>query len=254
MSQSNTIKLYHIATNLSDFKSFFREGAKTPSGQSDKGFYVWTDEKSADTHFQLLDGHFLNKTLKNHEAIMIGLCLDKKDITYPSWQLDVEFAPGLYELLGKYIPSIEHQKWDINLPPNNSFLKKITGFSCQKKDESIQFVFKGKTSINTDMNFCITHHNNQPCQNSTDTIFFQALTNTLYQHNNDFREAYNQLMQHMSGQGGALKYTGTEPLPISFAKHMSFDNKGNVKKTVVFDKEKETQQICPFLKIKNSQR
>ena len=254
MSKLNTVMLYHIATNVDDFRSFFREGAKSITPESDKGFHVWTNEELADTHFRLLNEHFLNKTLKNCEAIMIGVCRDKKEITYPLWQMDVEFAPGLYDLLAQYTPTIKNKKFDINLPPNNSFLKKITGFSCQKANQIIQFTFEGKTSIDTDMSLCVIHHTNQPCQSNEDILFLQSLTDTLCHHNKDFQKSYNELMQSSCSQKAALKYTGLKPLEISLAQYMKFDAKGNLNKTSIFDKTKGSQQMCPFLKIKNLQR
>ena len=60
--ENKSITFYHVATDKKDFKSFFREGAKTTLSDA-KGFYVWSDKTLAENHIRWLNSGFLNKFL-----------------------------------------------------------------------------------------------------------------------------------------------------------------------------------------------
>ena len=248
---------YHVATNPNDFKSFFCEGAKSITPQSNKGFYVWTDEELAENHIRFLEGGFLDKGLSNHEALILGIDIPKGSLKLPDWQMDVECAPGLFELLNQYTDVINQKlkKLNIDLPDSNSFLKKISEISCQKESSKITFHFKGKSAFNTDLPYSLTCYENQnPCRQASDAPYLQVLVDSLIQTEPNFKKDYHQLMQIMAQNQAAFKYTGKEPLAISSATHVFVDENGQLKKNVLWDKTKGNQQICPFLKLKNIQR
>lgn len=257
-TQKDQICFYHVATDVNDFQPFFRKGARAIVPKTKhKGLYVWASQETADTHIQLLDGGFLNKNLPNHEALILTFQMNRKDLTYPQWQMDVEYAPGLLELLNQHADTINKKlkNVDVNLPPNNSFLKKISGISCKKQEDKTTFQFHGKTSVNTDLNFSLTcAKNGNPCQGESDAIYLQTLVDLLCQSDTDFNEDYHQLMQKMVPNHASFRYLGEKPLPIFSAVHVSVDKKNNLKKTVLLDGTKPEQQICPFLVLKNIQR
>jgi len=251
---------YHVSTETQNLRSFFREGAKSTVpriNEKNKGFYVWTNEDDADVHVRLLNDGFLNKSLDNHEALILGIPVQSKDLIYPSWQIDVECAPGLLELLKKNESLINSKlnELDIELPDNDSFLKKVSGITCKTEENKTSFVFNGKTSINTDISHTLTcYDNSNPCNGYSDAIYLQTLVDALCTHSVDFQKEYQQLMQQISQYHGALKYTGSSNLPVSTIKHAQVDENGMIKKTIIFDAAKNTQQICPFFKLKNIHR
>ena len=257
-SKNKFITFYHIATDTNDFKSFFREGAKTAlSNANVKGFYVWSNKALAENHVRLLNVGFLNKSLSQNEALILGISIPKESLKYPTWQIEVEHAIGLFELFDQYSDSINQnlKKLNITLPDNESFLKKICGISCQKEEDKTIFQFKGKTSFNSDFPLTLTHYKNySPIRPASEAVLWQALVDVLFQTNPQFKEDYSQLMQTTYQKGNAFKYTGQEPLTITSAIHVSVDEKDHLKQTVLWDKEKGSQQVCPFLKLKNLQR
>ena len=97
LQQNQTIRFYHVSTNLDDFKSFFREGAK-PIGQGvggqGNGFYAWANETLAENHIR-----FLNFQQLTNEAVIVGVDVEKESIAYPIWKADMEYAPGFCSLL-----------------------------------------------------------------------------------------------------------------------------------------------------------
>ena len=252
------ITFYHIATDTNDFKSFFREGTKTTlSNANIKGFYVWSNKTLAKNHIHLLNSGFLNKSLSQHEALILGISVPKESLKYPIWQIDVEYAMGLFELFDQYDNFINQNLKNLNITLHNNelFLKKICEISCQKEEDKTIFQFKGKTSFNSDFPLVLTHYKNySPIHPASEAVLWQTLVDVLCNTNPQFKEDYSQLMQTTYQKGNAFKYTGKKPLTITSAIHVSVDEKDHLKQTVLWDKEKGSQQVCPFLKLKNLQR
>ena len=256
--KNNSIVFYHVATDAKDFKSFFREGAKTTLSNADaKGFYVWSNKTLAKNHIHWLNTRFLNKSLPQHEALILGISVLKESLKYPIWQIDVEHALGLFELFDQYSDFINQnlKKLNITLPNNELFLKKIYEISCQKEKAKTIFQFKGKSSFNSDFPLVLTHYKNySPIHPASEAVLWQALVDVLCHTNPQFKEDYSQLMQTTYQKGNSFKYTGQKPLPITSAIHVLVDEKDHLKQTVLWDQKKGSQQICPFLKLKNLQR
>jgi len=254
--ENNSITFYHVATDKADFKSFFREGAKTTLSDA-KGFYVWSDKTSAENHIHWLNSGFLNKSLPQHEALILGISIPKESLKYPTWQIDVEHAVGLFELFDQYGDFINQnlKNLDITLPYNESFLKKVCQISCQKEEDKTIFQFNGKTSFNSELPLVLIHYKNyDPVRPASETVFWQALVDVLCNTNPHFKDDYSRLMQATCQNGNAFKYTGQEPLPIASATHVLVDEKDQLKQTILWDQTKGSQQVCPFLKLRNLER
>ena len=254
---AETVTFYHVSTEVSDFKSFFREGAKAVGkgigGQTD-GFFVWTNEQKAIRHFS----HFLNDF--TNEAMIIGITVPKADISYPIWQQDMEVAYGIYDLWKKYGDFINQKGHNLNITfdkKHQTFgwnFKKITDFSYEKEYSNFakkyyeDICFKGIDETGKSIKKAIWEEPG----GAEDSVNFQILTDWLCQNNSDFRKDYDALMQKIithSQHGFALKYTGTASLPITSAQHVKINEDGSIQKTIVFEAQKGSNQVCPFLTI-----
>ena len=256
LQQNQTIRFYHVSTNPDDFKSFFQKGAK-PIGQGvggqGNGFYVWTNETLAENHIC-----FLNFQQLTNEAVIVGVDVEKESIAYPRWKTDMEYAPGFCSLLAKHHEFINKnmQNLNIDLPPNETFLKSIQSVKCKKENGEINFTFTGKSPFSPTMQqYLKRKETDNPCYGSADSVFFQTLTDYLCQNNPEFLIDYNHFMQQKIQQEGiALKYTGQQNIPISILKYATIDESGKISKTTIYDKEKQSQQICPFVKMAMSRK
>lgn len=267
---AKAVTLYHVSTEVDTFKSFFREGAKAIGkgigGQSD-GFYVWTNEKAADNHIRFLhEDPFADKVLKNNEAIIIGISVPQKSISYPLWQQDMEACQGIFKLWTKYGDFINKNGQNLIIPfdiedkPLGWNFLTFTGFSYEKKyshldqKEWYNISFKGIDERGREKIKIMTRSLdtlNENAEGTDDSVKFQILTDWLCQNNLDFKKDYDHLMQKMcsSEKGGALKYTGIESLAITKAEHVKINEDGSLKKTTIFDASKGKDQVCPFLKL-----
>ena len=148
---NETITFYHVSTDVDDFKSFFREGAKSIGkglGGQTKGFYVWPNKKAAEHHISFLkDGAWANKNLNNNEAMIIGITVPKASVSYPLWEQDAELPVGLFELCASYGEFLNKkaQNLDIELPPENIPFgwpfHKVTSISYEKKLDNWNCIF-----------------------------------------------------------------------------------------------------------------
>lgn len=261
------ITFYHVSTDVNAFKSFFREGAKAigigRGGQTD-GFYVWATEKAADRHILFLDRNPLSdKELVNKEAIIIGVKVPIKTVSYPLYQLDKEASRGLFRLFVQYGDFINDKAHDLDIPfsvkekPLGWNFSKFTGFSFEKKYSNYSkknyydIWFHGLDEQNKEKKKCMSRgedHLDEDADEADDSVKFQILTDWLCQNNSDFKKEYDALMHKSILKGVfSFKYTGSEPLPIAFAKHVKVGEDNSLSKTTVFDAEKKTNQICPFV-------
>ncbi len=254
-SNKEQTSFYHVSTNVDSLKTFLHEGVKNTDFPLPNGFYVWQNEEMADTHIRLLENGLLNKRLNQHQALIIEFHVPTEQIIYPTWQVDVELAPGLLELFNKHQLSINQKLKNvtINLPPNDSLLSKITSISCQKNNQETTFIFQGKTPINTDLSYSLTCYQNQnPCHQNSDILYLQTLVDVLHKKEPSFTKEYQQLMQNTPN--ASFKYTGQQPLPVSMIKHVQIDEHNQLNKNILYDSAKGFRQICPFLRLKNVQR
>lgn len=252
---AETVTFYHISTEVDAFKSFFREGAKAIGkglgGQQD-GFYVWINEKDTEKHVIFLNGKTANKTIKNGEAIEITVCVPKASISYPLWQQDYEKNRGLFDLCVLYADCLKNKAHNLNIPipeqehPLGWEFDKITGLSYN--EEGKYFLFEG---IDKKEKKWRKRLSDSSFWDAEDSIKWQILTDWFCQNDPDFKKDYDLLMQKISSdrKGGALKYTGVEPLAITKAEHIKINADGSIKKIPIFDASKGKNQVCPFLQL-----
>ncbi len=261
------ITFYHVSTDVNAFKSFFREGAKaigTGMGGQTDGFYVWVTEKAADRHILFLDRNPKSeKELVNKEAIIIGVKVPIKTVSYPLYQLDKEASRGLFRLFVKYGDFINDKAHDLDIPfsleekPFGWDFSKFTGFSFEKRNSNLSkknyyhICFNGLNEQNKEKMKALIRGEDildEDGDSPEDSVKFQVLTDWLCQNNSDFKKEYDALMHENILKGVfAFKYTGSEPLPVAFAKHVKVGEDDSLSKTTVFDAEKKTDQICPFI-------
>ncbi len=259
---SETITFYHVSTEVEAFKSFFREGAKSIGkglgGQKD-GFYVWTNKKASIRHCR-----FLNDFTK--EFLVIGVTIPKKNIIYPLWQQDMELSQGIFRLWVKYSDFINKNGQNLNIPfdtPNKPFgwkFSSFSGFSCKKnystslKTDFYNITFSGIDENGKGKQKTISRSEkmlHEDANGAEDSIKFQILTDWLCQNNPDLKKDYDTLMQKimLDEKGTGLKYTGSEPLPITSAEYVKINEDRSFHKEVIFDAKKGKNQVCPFLKM-----
>ena len=206
--------------------------------------------------------------MENDEAVIVGVAVPKSTIAYPLWQQDMEQSAGLILLAKKYASFLNTRARHLNIPILQDMrnlgwhFSKITGIFVADFMTGINVDDSGKIiPKNTSDNNCIffegiDHDGEKIIQvcpdtpwNSADSTKFQILTDWLCQNNPDFRKDYNRLMQReaISPHCFALKYTGSEPLPIVCAQYAKVDQDGSIQKTTLFDARKKENQVCPFL-------
>ena len=267
------LTFYHISTKADDFKSFFREGAKSVGqgiGGQTGGFYVWSNKKAAEEHIRFLNKNpFSEKELKNNEVMIIGVDVPQKDISYPLWQQDYEKSVGIFELWIKYGDFLNKKALNLDIPfstedkPLGWDFEKITGFSYEKRQSAINqqdyynITFKGISESGKEKEKIISRTKENLTEGGDgayDSVKFQILTDWLCQNNPDFKKDYDTLIQKaiLKKEGYALKYTGTQPLIITFAEYVKIKEDGSLKKTTVFNSQKGSNQICPFFTIEQT--
>ena len=264
------ITFYHVSTEVESFKSFFREGAKSigrgVGGQTD-GFYVLASKEAAERHIRFLENNInAEKNLKNKEAMIIGVTIPKSSISYPLWQEDYEAsAAGIFRLWTKYGDFLNNNASNLNIPfdlKEKPFgwekLQKITSFSFKKgllagQKDCYEIYFNGLSEQGKEVvKLLITDNlDNEGLENTAeDSVKYQILTDWLCQNNSDFKKEYDELTHKKISNGkGAFKYTGSEPLPITFAQYVKVNEDGSLKKKTIFDAKKGGKQVCPFLAL-----
>ncbi len=266
---AETLTFYHVSTEIDSFKSFFREGAKAIGsgiGGQKGGFFVWSNKKAAENHIRFLnEDPFADKLLKNNEAMIIGVKIPKKTFSYPLWQQDMEKSFGIFRLWIKYGDFLNNHAHNLDIPfvkddkPLGWNFSKLTGFSFKKsystltKQQWYNITFEGLDDKKNQkkVKSILRNEDNldEGADGAYDSIKFQILTDWLCQNNPDFKNDYDNLMLKKISKGCALKYTGSNPLPITFAEHIKVNEDGSFKKETLFDEKKGNCQVCPFLRI-----
>lgn len=253
--------LWHISDNTSSLTSFLREGAKSVGigeGGQQNGFYVWSDKVTALKHAKaMLNGMFTNKPIKE-TALLIGVPVNKKDIQYPAWQLDLEATKGLFDLWCQYGDFLNKHAQNISIPVHSSSrewkdIETITKISYEKiikkepniYEEFIHFHLKRKDGRETHKIMW------EDIDNGADTFKAEAITRYLCENNPLFLNKYNALLEHIAytGETASLKYTGKQPLKVDNISLLKKEKDETIKEYPLhIEKENPEMTICPLTK------
>ncbi len=243
-SAPNEIILWHTSRDSESLRSYLNEGAlptgRGLGGQKD-GFYVWNNKESAISHFD----EFLYKN-ETGNGLLIGVKVDKDNITYPDWQFDMELSKELNSLFFKYKDTISQIK-DLEYKDQKGQNQIIKSFSLSRfaTKENCLFKISGYDGWSSS---CLAIGDDNGI---IGVDMWQSLADRMCK-NPEFRKDYNKLLQESTTTSKrlALKYCGKDPLAVDEAIHIQKDEKGIVTETPLYtsslDKEK---QVCPFLKM-----
>lgn len=238
---SDRIILWHVSDDDTTLRSFMNDGAQAIGkgyGGQKKGFYAWNNKGSAVCHFC--------DFLYEHEAgegLLIGVEVDKKKMTYPDWQFDVELASGLSPLLFKYKDEIT----------------KIKDLKYKNEDEeerTIESISLGKLATEKKCSFCFKTNGCYCCYAIANGYLggvdlFQAVIDKMCE-NPDFRKEYDELLQKSVSDRKrlAVKYCGDKPLPIDRVSYIRKQKEGDPVETELHTSAvSKEKQVCPFLKM-----
>lgn len=239
---TDTVSFYHFSARSEAKESFIKEGAKPigkgVGGQTD-GFYCWT--KEAGIFSRLFH-------LKESEGLIVCVHENKKNITYPMWQLDTEGSMnGLFHNFEKYDSFLKENAHHLNINVSEDVktnLKTITDIQFKRERYAYSHcdyaVFKGLDQAGSKTYQMIPlYHSNLDKEGWDGGIntagLRQILVDYLCQNNPDFLKQYNQhllkTLEHQSSH--AVKHTADKALPVhSIQKITLSDNLDITRKTI----------------------
>lgn len=240
---TDTVSFYHFSAHSEAKESFIKEGAqpigKGLGGQTD-GFYCWTKET----------GIFLRLFhLKTPEGLIVCVNENKKNIKYPTWQLDTEGSMnGLFHNLEKYDSFLKENAHHLNINVSEDVktnLKTITDIQFKREYYTDNYcnyaVFKGLDQEgNKTYETIPLYHSNLDKEEWDGGIntagLRQILVDYLCQNNPDFQNQYNdhllKTLEHRSSQ--AIKHTAAKALPVHNIQKITVSENLNISQETVY--------------------
>ncbi|MBR4926716.1 MAG: hypothetical protein IKY98_00135, partial [Alphaproteobacteria bacterium] len=217
----DVLTFYHFSEQLNSADSFIKEGAKPTGkgvgGQTD-GFYCWT--KKGGLYLRLL-------ALKKDKGLLVCVQANKKNFTYPLWQLDTEdHMGGLFKNIQKYASFLEKKATHLNIETPDNILvnmKTITDFQYSRQNYLSYYqdniIVHGRSQTGEPSQYALPLYNSNPdktgwTNGTLDAGLRQLFVDYLCQNCPEFKEEYNNHMHEclQKRTAYAIKYTGTQPL------------------------------------------
>lgn len=178
---SRKVILYHLISPISekDFLQIEQNGCFNPStnalGGQSNGYYFFTTRKGAENHIQTNKDSW--ESVLGKKAYMVECEADIKSVKYPDWKLDYEALQDFFFDMIYNVAKKQHIKFD-NV--------EITGTA----DKKLEISFNGKFS--RIKSFSANDHSG----------LIEKISDFLYNHNEEFKNAYDKLLQDVfSGKG-----------------------------------------------------
>ena len=241
------VVLWHLSSDRQALKSFLDNGAKPigiGQGGQTGGFFVWNTKENALSHFK----DFLFKD-KAAEALLIGVCVDKKAVAYPVWQFDLEIAKALNSLFFKYKDQIQSIK-NLSYRDAQGELKTIAAIkpTIHMTEKECAFQFKENHRV-----FSLAVGNDNGLRG---VDIFQAIVDTMCR-NPIFKKDYDALLLRSitTADRVAVKYCGQKALPVDEVFYIRKDeNNIDMEQQVYTSSLEKEKQVCPFLTAALSRR
>ena len=237
------LTFYHLSGQLNNTDSFIKEGAKPTGkgvgGQTD-GFYCWT------TKGGLFSRLF---ALKKDKGLLVCVQANKKNFTYPLWQLDTEdHMGGLFKNIHKYTSFLEKKATHLNIETPDNILvnmKTITDFQYSRESYPHYYqdnvIVHGRSQTGEPSQYTVPLYNSNPDKTRwTNGIYAaglrQLFVDYLCQNCPEFKEEYNNHMHEclQKQSAYAIKYTGTQPLPIHTIHQVGIDKNLSYSETPIY--------------------
>jgi len=257
----DTVEFYHVSDDVNSMNDFLNNGARTIGkgvGGQETGFYVWPTRKQAETHITFKDTYGRNKDFYRSDfsqngGLLVGVRVPKQSIQYPDWQIDYEGTEILIPLFAKYQDDILNTKLFTVQTDDGIKHCSIVG-SNPHEEPGRSFKYRSLNSNDAGFFFLLSDGG------TIYTPYIQGLCDALCKRNPEFQKDYNILLKKVSHSGkAALKYTGEEPLSVSYLSLIKGDQKGKFEETVLYtDRKPKEKQVSPFvtagLKIQKGQK
>ena len=244
------VTLWHFSSDQQALKSFLDTGAQPigiGQGAQTNGFFVWNNKEGAVSHFK--DFLYPNQAA---DGLLIGVNVHKKDISYPTWQFDIEVGKALNSLLSKYKDDICRMH-DLTYRDDKGAQKTITQIRPGIGREDV-CVFQFKEQTGRLFSLAIGNDNGLNGVN-----VYQAIVDRLCQ-NPAFKQEYDALLWDniKNAKRLAAKYCGKDPLPVDEVTYIHKDENNIDKEQSLYTSSvTKEKQVCPFLikglaKLKNA--